>query len=363
MQFQRAILFVALSAATKTVAGVPEGFNVQLMPAGDFRAVDGRPEKLKAWTLDEAAANQIVAEFNARANPWPIDYEHQTQLSADNGKPAPAAGWIQALTFVPGVGLWAKVEWTQTAAQYIKDAAYKFISPVFTHDKMGRVKSLLMAALTNTPALDGMNAVALSTLLADRASDGTPNPDNSNDGVNMDLLVALRVALGLKETDTAESALSAVAALKVKADGRDEELVQLRAKAFDPAKHVTLDDHKKLNDDYVALRKAQTDAEVVALVDGAIKDRKLTPAHKDWATKLGQASVVSLKEFLSNATEVAPGTSQTGGKGNDGKGAAVDAADPQAVALKARKYVGEQAALGRMVTASEAVDHVLKTKE
>jgi phage I-like protein len=362
MQFQRAILFVALSAATAAVAGVPAGFNVQLMPAGEFRAVDGRPEKLKAWTLDAEAAKAIIAEFDARANPWPIDYEHQTQLAADNGKPAPAAGWIQALTFVPGVGLWAKVEWTATATQYIGEGAYKFISPVFTHDKAGRVKSLLMAALTNTPGIDGMNAVALSALLADRG-DGDPVPPNhqKTDGVNMDLLVALRVALGLKETDTAESALSAVASLKAKVDGSDAEIVALKAKAFDPTKHVTLEDHKKVNDELVALRKAGTDAEVASLVDAAIKARQLAPAQKDWAVSLGQKDVAALKAFLKDAPEIAPGATQTGGKGGDGGGGA-NSDDAEAVALKAQNYIAEQAKLGRVVTAVEAVNHVSPRK-
>ena len=322
MQFQRAIIFVALSTAMQAVAGVPDGFNVQLMPHGEFRSVDGRPEKLKGWTLDDAAANQIVSEFNAAANPWPIDYEHQTQLAADNGHPAPAAGWIQALAYVPGKGLWARVEWTQRAAAFIAEKAYQFISPVFTHDATGRVKRLLMAALVNTPGIDGMSPVALSALLARHADDDAAISEHKPNGVNMDLLVALRVALGLKDTDTAESVLSAVAANKVNADARTAEIVSLKANAFDAAKHVPLADHKLINDELVALRKKASDDEVALLVDGAVASRKLSPAQKDWATKLGQTDVVQLKGFLKDALEVAPGKTQTGGKGDDGKGGA-----------------------------------------
>lgn len=357
---QRAILFVALSTAMQSVAGVPEGFNVQLMPSGEFSAVDGRPEKAKRWVLTDVAAKAIVDEFNARANPWPIDYEHQTQLSADNGKPAPAAGWIQALTFVAGKGLWAKVEWTQTATAYIAEQAYKFISPVFTVDKSGNVKKLLMAALTNTPALDGMNAVALSTLLAN-AGQRESNHQSNQPGAHMDFLVMLRQALGLKATDTEETVLTTVNALKAANDAQAAEVVTLKSKAFDAAKHVTIEEHKKVNDELVTLRNKAVETEVVALVEDGIKNRKLSPSQKDWAMKLGKTDPEQLKGFLVTASEVAPGETQTGGKGGAG-GETLDENNAEAVALKARAYITEQAKLGRSVTAVEAVNHVSPKK-
>lgn len=158
----------------------------------------------------------------------------------------------------------------------------------------------------------------------------------------MDLLVALRVALGLKETDTAESALSAVAALKAKVDGHDADIVALKATAFDPTKHVTIEDHKRVNDELVALRKAGTDAEVAALVDKAITSRQLAPAQKEWAVSLGQNDVTALKAFLKDAPEIVPGATQTGGKSSaDGGAGKLDAeqlAICKSLGLKAEDY-------------------------
>jgi phage I-like protein len=92
-----------------------------------------------------------------------VDYEHQTLLAAQNGHPAPAAGWFSKLEWRES-GLFAiDVEWTERATQMIEGGEYKYISPVFAYDKKtGKVLRLLHAALTNNPALDGMDAVAAS---------------------------------------------------------------------------------------------------------------------------------------------------------------------------------------------------------
>ncbi|PTR02194.1 Mu-like prophage I protein [Nitrosomonas nitrosa] len=136
---------------------------IQLFPAGKFRALDGRPHDVPHWFIDAALAAQIIAEFEARANRTVVDYEHQTLLTAQNGQPAPAAGWFGKLEWRES-GLYAiDVEWTERATQMIEGGEYRYISPVFAYDKKtGKVKRLLHAALTNNPVLDGMDAVAAS---------------------------------------------------------------------------------------------------------------------------------------------------------------------------------------------------------
>lgn len=358
---QRAILFVALSTAMQSVAGVPEGFNVQLIPDGEFAPFDKNSKQGGPWLLDEIAAKAVIDEFNARKNDVVIDYEHQTLATATNGQPAPASGWIKALTYVKGLGLWARVEWTDQAKEWVETKAYKYLSPVFRADKAtGRVTSLLNAGITNLPALDGMSPVALSALFAPCSDSTLPN-HSTTPGAHMDFLVMLRQALGLKATDTEETVLTAVTALKATHDAQSAEVVTLKANAFDESKHVTLADHKKVNDELVALRNKAVETEVVALVEDGIKNRKLSPAQKEWAVKLGQTDVVQLKAFLASAGEVAPGESQTGGKGGDG-GEKLDENDAEAVALKARIYIAEQEKLGRSVTAVEAVNHVSPKK-
>ncbi|WP_332829647.1 phage protease [Escherichia coli] len=99
----------------------------------------------------------------ARTTPFVIDYEHQTLRAVNNGKARPAAGcsarWngVKARACMPPV--WSG---RYNAAAMIAAGEYKFISPVFAYNKRGEVLELLHAALTNTPALDGMDAVMLA---------------------------------------------------------------------------------------------------------------------------------------------------------------------------------------------------------
>ncbi|MBF0148065.1 MAG: hypothetical protein HQL84_17735 [Magnetococcales bacterium] len=93
----------------------PDGSHeLLLIPAGSFQAIDGRPGTLKggridAWVMNAAAAEKVVAAFNATARHLVIDYEHQTVHAERNGQPAPAAGWIEALMWREGKGLMAQV--------------------------------------------------------------------------------------------------------------------------------------------------------------------------------------------------------------------------------------------------------------
>ena len=92
---------------------------------------------------------------NNQRNPLPIDYEHQIIHSLKNGKEAPSAGWMEYFYFTPQ-GIFADVRWTDKAADYIKNGEYRYISAVFAYDTDGYVRKIFHAALTNTPALDGM---------------------------------------------------------------------------------------------------------------------------------------------------------------------------------------------------------------
>lgn len=145
---------------------LPTGYNIQLFPEGQFSASDGRPGNIKdcetgAWLMDANIGPDIIADVDAREVRPVVDYEHQSIRTRENGQPAPAAGWIQSLAYFPGKGLFAKVEWTDRARDLIKTGEYRYISPFFEFDnKTGAVRRLISAALTNTPALDGLMAVA-----------------------------------------------------------------------------------------------------------------------------------------------------------------------------------------------------------
>ncbi|MEH5891141.1 phage protease, partial [Enterobacter roggenkampii] len=136
---------------------------IQLFPAGEFRARDGRPTECAAWLMTREIAERLIAAADARDTPYVLDYEHQTLRAAKNGLPAPAAAFFKKLEWRDGEGLFAiDVEWTAAAAAMVEAKEYRFISPVFSYDKTGQVMELLNAALTNTPAVDGMEEVLLA---------------------------------------------------------------------------------------------------------------------------------------------------------------------------------------------------------
>lgn len=163
-----------IGSCTSTCSPAENEF--QLFPTGQFRTQDGRPKGLSGWVMNAATAARLIEAFNTKKNPMLVDYEHQTTLTKDNGKPAPAAGWVHGLEWREGKGLFAVgVKWTDAARLSIQSDEYRYISPVFHYNpQSGEVTSLLNAALTNSPALDGMeSAVALRAQLQAQADELT----------------------------------------------------------------------------------------------------------------------------------------------------------------------------------------------
>jgi phage I-like protein len=155
-------LAAALAVVLDDPAGMPEGCNVHLFPDGAFASDDGRPGKLtrgllEHWRMDAAIAAALSATVSAQ-KPLLYDYDHDSA----NGGSSRAAGWIEALSYVPGKGLYARVAWTPVASEAINCKEYRYSSPYFYFDaKSGAVTRLVSVALTNTPALTDLSAVGL----------------------------------------------------------------------------------------------------------------------------------------------------------------------------------------------------------
>lgn len=319
--------------ATLSFAVTPSSPAVQLMPAGAFRAADGRPQPWGSWKLTPERAADLVAQANARANKYVIDYEHQTQLADKNGQPAPAAGWFKTLEFRPGQGLFATdVQWTARAKDYLAGDEYKYISPVFEFDKTtGEVLRLLTVALVNDPGLQGMDEVVLAALSArfHRADDASAN---SNPGANHQpstekspmnpILLAMLKALGLPEAATETDAVSAIAVLKSKATSADAltvEVATLKTAAPDPARYVPIEKVTELNTTIVQLKSAQLDRDVDDVINKAKAEGRLVPALEEVWRQVGKSDIAQLKKLV-EATPANPalaGRQQSGGKGPD----------------------------------------------
>lgn len=284
---------------------------VQLFPAGEFFARDGRPGA-KPWRIDAAAASRLIAAVAARKTPLVVDYEHQTLNAEKNGQAAPAAGWFQRLEWREGQGLYAVgVEWTDRAKQMLAAREYRFISPVFSYDRAtGEVLGLHSAGLTNTPALDGMDELLMraAAKFAIHQEEDAMNP----------ILKALLTGLGLAETVTESEALAALKALQDKVKAGDAEVAALKAMQAghdpDPAKYVPVNVVEDIKTELAALKASAQAKEVDELVKGALACGKLLPAQETWARELGKGNVAALKSYIETAQPIAAlkGT-QTGG--------------------------------------------------
>lgn len=333
MRRNTSLQFIALAACS---FGLTAGDEIQLTPAGDFRASDGRPVGIPAWTIDADIAARIIEQATSRSNPFVIDYEHQTLKAEDNGQPAPAAGWFKSLEWRDGVGLFAVgVEWTSRAREMIEAGEYRFISPVFSYDKAtGELKKLLMAAITNNPAIDGMDEVsarAAARFSADSSPDGSGAPSSKE--IQMDeLLEQLRWLLNLPVGSTSEDvaaqlqtlidqikqeqgeAAAAGFSLQALLDRNAAEIATLKATAPDPAKFVPVETMQALQRQVSELTGRINERELDELVNAALSNGKLLPAQENWARILGKQNLAALKQYVETAQPIAAlsGT-QTGG--------------------------------------------------
>ena len=328
---------------------------IQLTPAGVFKARDGRPQNLPGWKMDAGIAAKVIARAAARKTPFVIDYEHQTLAAEKNGQPAPAAGWFKSLEWREGQGLFATdVSWTDKAKAHIDAGEYKFISPVLAFNKQsGDVVQIEMAAVTNNPALDGMDAVsALATQFFNR-------PDAGQDHTGAIQMKSVITALGLAEDANEEAVLAAVTALKSRADTQETEIADLKTKQADPAKFVPVATVTALQTEVATLTARLNDGELAEVIAKGKTDGKILPATEEWARDLGKKDLAALKTFLEKTPAVAAlkGT-QTGGKAPDGD--KLDQTDAEAISKAALKYQAEQAAAGNPLTAAQAVAHVTK---
>ncbi|NWO05561.1 MAG: phage protease [Alteromonadaceae bacterium] len=305
MKTQPHIQIAALTARLRK-----PGNEIQLFPAGLFRARDGRPEGLEGWQVTEAAAKQLVALAAQRQTPFVIDYEHQTLYAETSGNPAPAAAWFTTLEWREGDGLYAvDVQWTERAAALIEGDEYRYLSPVFKFDRnTGLVTELLMAAVTNNPAIDGIADVAAARYLHQPHEEATP--------VDKELLEML----GLGEDATPEQVRAAIQALKEKADKAEQaeaDAAALRAKVDnpDPARFGPVSTIKGLQDQVATLSAKLTSGEVEGLVKDGMEDGRLLPSMESWARDLGKKDVEALRSYLDNAQPIAALTGQqTDGK-------------------------------------------------
>jgi phage I-like protein len=305
---------------------------VMVMPDGYFNSHDGRPFDVpaNAWLLDQAAYELLKSTASTRTNDYHFDYEHQTLHAEENGKPAPASGWFNPsdLEYVPGEGLYAlNVRWTPSARAHLKNDEYRFISPVFHYDKQtGRPTKLRHFALTNDPAVDGMDKVAVLKSALNSTKTHVNNGDTPMNAAQK-LLSLLGITVdGDKITDADYTqATTALTALKAKADEADSLTTQLSnandavaaLKANSPdsevnlAKYVPVETYNALHTEMVALKSTTETQTVDQEISKAKQDGRIIASEVEYLTSLGnQQGVVALKAVLDARSPIASLTAQ-----------------------------------------------------
>lgn len=305
---------------------------LRLVPSGEFRGMDGRPEDAPHWISGVSDAEQIVSMLKQRQVKLVIDYEHQTLHKEKNGQPAPAAATFSGADMEVRNGeIWAtNVQWTQRARDLIACDEYLYISPVFFYERgTGRVLGIHSAGLTNTPNLEDapeLMAAANQHLLIDTS---TTTPPTEAPELN-----EILAALGLGEEATEADIVAAIEALQqalqdaqeasASANDFDEKKAAANNAATpDPSQFAPVAVVQSLQTQLADLTSRMNTDQVTAMVSAAITAGKLLPAQKDWAMQLGANSLKSLQSYIDTAPAIAGlHQDQSGGIAPDNGGVA-----------------------------------------
>lgn len=284
-----------------------------LLPAGRFKAIDGRPFDVPGghWYLDEAIARRLIERAQSAVNDLVIDYEHQTLNSEKNGQPAPAAGWFKSEMEWRDSGLWIRPTWTSRAREHIKNDEYRFLSAVFPYDpKTGEPLYLHSAALVNRAGLDGLETVAALNA----------RTQNRQETVMNEHLRKLLAQLGIEVAEGAEitdeqstAALSALKGLQSKSTRTSEleaEVASLKAKApadgVDLSKYVPVETYNALVTNWTALKAGSDKDSVERLIGDARKEGRVLAAEEDYLKDFAeQQGVAALKSLIAGRPAVA----------------------------------------------------------
>lgn len=318
----------------------PKDGRIQLLPYGEFRAVDGRPNDVPAWFLTEENGNDVVALANSSRNQLVVDYEHQTLYKEKNGQPAPAAGWMRWLEFTPK-GLFADVEWTEKAAAAIAAKEYRYVSAVFSYDTKGYVRKIYHAALTNYPALDGMDEVLAAASAQFFKPETEQNP----------MKALLQQLFGLPQANEEELTAALTALLQAKPQNaalsadifkdlsdKDEKIAALSAQSGQPdlTQYAPVSVVAELQSQVAALTAELEADKGQELITAALSAGKLLPAQKEWAESVIKQpnGLAFLTSFIENAQPVAALTgTQTDGKKPSEKVVALTAEEAHAAKI------------------------------
>lgn len=301
---------MACAGESVEMTDVPE--EIRLLPIGHVTSTKGD------FDVDDGSVLDIMRNFKNRQLDLVIDYEHQTLHDVQ----APAAGWIKDV-YRRGDVIAGKVEWTPKGREYIANKEYRYLSPVVLVRKSDNKAVVLhSAALTNTPAIDGMFPIANSASLEDFEIEGEGKKENM---MELNKLIKL---LGLPESATEEDVTGKITEIlsdleaqngdPKKKDGGTElvanktilDLLGLPAdaKTADVTAQIMAckAGDTALQERVKQLENAEKQRNADDLVLQAMKDGKISAAQKEWATTYALSDPEGFKVFAEKAPVVVP---------------------------------------------------------
>ncbi|MFO0559056.1 MAG: phage protease [Polyangiales bacterium] len=253
---------------------------------------DGWNDTIKGrFLLDAVAARSILDAFRAHGVDLPLDFDHGTYAPNTVGIKRDVPGYIRALDYRPGDGLYAVgVRWTDAGVRAIRPGAdgalpeYRYFSPAIRFDESSRrITAIEPVALVTWPATRNQPPIVLASVerratqtdCAEPLHGEGAAPPKETTRMNQPWLTLL----GLGPSATEHEVLARTTAL---ARERDEARAALSAVERERDEARARLDH----------------SERAALIAQGRRDKKLTPALEQL---FARESTEKLRAFLSAA--------------------------------------------------------------
>jgi phage I-like protein len=282
---------------------------IRVLPLGMVELSDHR----EPFMVDEASLTSMAADFRSRGVDLVIDYEHQSL----QGERAPAAGWIKALE-ARGDGLWARVDWTQQAREYLEKKEYRYFSPVLRLDPETRKPVALMhVGLTNVPAIRHLPPLVARwggeatppgeprPAAADRARAGKPDSVKEKGKMVEQLKRLMGLEPEVEEGEVCGRTLEAFRDLAAALDLPGEvSLAQLKGAVA--ALKAGASRLGKAEEALEALKARLAGETADRLVEEALKAGKVSPAQRGWALEYCRRDPEGFKTYAERAPKLVP---------------------------------------------------------
>jgi phage I-like protein len=289
-------------------ANLPEW--IRVLPLGKVELADHR----EPFTVDEASLTSMVDAFRSRGIDLVIDYEHQSL----NGERAPAAGWIKDLE-ARSDGLWARVDWTQQAREYLAQREYRYFSPVLRLDpETRRPMALMHVGLTNVPAINhlpplvarwGGEAKAPAGLKPVNPTLGAPMIEMESVKEKPKMVEKLKRLMGLtsevEESAVCSKALEAFRELGVILNLPDDATIAQLKGAVEAYK-AGVARLLKAEEEVQALKARLVRETTERSVEEALKAGKVSPAQRGWALEYCRRDPEGFRTYTERAPKLVP---------------------------------------------------------